>query len=264
MKTKPCFVIAHRYSENHICYLEHFINNIEKFYGDVLIIIIDNNSPKKLELLNNLENKKNIVVLENNTEHKFENGAYLVGVNYLINNGLIDKYDYYVFTQDTYILKNKYDFDELINNNVYACPISFGCGTQDFNMNEIRPHVENLGLWDDNLTINYNTALYSVEPYSEKFQKQILHCFCSVYIIHSSKIKELFEYLKKIKIVTRRESELNERYFAWVLYYLNNKQNYQIDINPYSLYDMNRINLMEDFNHGYFAKHKQGKTEKTL
>ena len=155
MKTTPCFVIAHRYVRGYISYIEHYIDNITKFYENALIIVVDNNSPYKDDVLDKFKNKNNIILLDNNIEHKFEQGAYLVGVNYILENNLLNKYDYYVFTQDTYILKNKYNFDILIDNDVFACPISWGNGTQDFDMSYIRPYLYNLGLWDDNLEINY-------------------------------------------------------------------------------------------------------------
>ena len=120
MKTTPCFVIAHRYVRGYISYIEHYIDNITKFYENALIIVVDNNSPYKDDVLDKFKNKNNIILLDNNIEHKFEQGAYLVGVNYILENNLLNKYDYYVFTQDTYILKNKYNFDILIDNDVFA------------------------------------------------------------------------------------------------------------------------------------------------
>ena len=263
MRTIPCFVIAHRYVRGYISYIEHYVTNIRKFYENALIIIVDNNSPYKDDVLNNLKNKNNIILLDNNIENKFEQGAYLVGVNYILENNLLDKYDFYVFTQDTYILKNKYNFDTLIDDNVFACPLSWGNGTQDFDIPFIRPYLDNLGLWDDKLEINYNDILTTPDSYSNNVLKKILHCFCSSYIIHKEKINDLHTFLKKIKITNRGESEFCERYFAWVLYILNNKKNFQIDQNPYDLYNQYDINLLDDFNHGFFAKHQQKKRENT-
>jgi len=263
MKTKPCFIIAHRYVRGYVSYIEHYVNNIISFYESPLIIIVDNNSNYKNDVLSVFEKKDNVILLDNNTEHKFEQGAYLVGINYLIEYNLVDKYDYYTFTQDTYILKNKYNFDELIENDVYACPISWGAGTQDLPMSLIKPYLENFDLWDDNLEINYNHQLNNLSCYNEDVLKKILHCYCTSYIIHKTKINDLLKYLKKIKISVRWESELGERYFAWVLYKLNNNKNYQIDYNPYTFYDHHTINLHDDFKHGFFAKQQQRKRENT-
>jgi hypothetical protein len=264
MKTNPCFIIAHRYVRGYNSYIEHYINNINLFYENALTIIVDNNSPYKDDVLDKFKNKNNIILLDNNTEHKFEQGAYLVGITYLIENNLVDNYDYYVFTQDTYILKNKYNFDELIENNIYACPISWGMGTQDLSISLIKPYLDKLELWDDNLQINYNSHLLNPSCYSEDVLSKILHCYCTVYVIHKDKINNLHTYLKKIKITNRWESELGERYFAWVLYKLNNNRNYQIDHNPYALYDPYSINLNDDFEYGYFAKQQQRKRENII
>ena len=264
MKIKPCFIIAHRYVRGYTSYIEHYVDNIHKFYENSLVIIVDNNSPYKDDVLNKFKNKENIVLLDNNIANKFESGAYLVGVNYILENNLLEKYDYYVFTQDTYILKNKYDFDILSQKNVLACPITWGVGTQDLPMYFLTPHLENLGLNNLNVEVNYNTAILDSSVYNnDELLKKILHCYCSVFIIEKSKINELQWYLNKIKITDRWGSELFERYFAWVLYKLNNNKNYQIDINPYSLYDCYNINLHEDFTHGFFAKQQQRKRENT-
>lgn len=34
MKTKPCFIIAHRYVRGYTSYIEHYVGNIHKFYGN--------------------------------------------------------------------------------------------------------------------------------------------------------------------------------------------------------------------------------------
>ena len=265
MKSNPCFIIAHRYVRGYTSYIKHYIENIIKFYETPLIIVVDNNSLHKEEVFDSLEKKSNIILLDNNTEHKFEQGAYLVGLNYILNNNLLHHYDYYVFTQDTYILKNKYDFDELEKNNVFACPISWGEGNQDLSMGLITPHLINLGLNDMNVEVNYNHHFVDSNSYTEDVINKILHCYCNCYIVSKTKIKELHGYVSKIKITTRYESELCERYFAWVLYKLNEYKNYQIDHNPYRLYECHgNLNLHSDFNHGYFAKHQQQKRETTL
>ncbi len=43
----------------------------------------------------------------------------------LSENNLIDIYDFVVFSQDTYVLKNKYDFDIFVENNVTAETVHF-------------------------------------------------------------------------------------------------------------------------------------------
>ena len=130
-------------------------------------------------------------------------------------------------------------------------------------MSYIRPYLYNLGLWDDNLEINYTDNLTNPNFYSNDVLNKILHCFCLSYIIHKQKINELHDYLKKIKITNRGESEFCERYFARDLYVLNNNKNFQIDHNPNNLYNQYDINLLDEFNYGFFAKHQQKKRENT-
>lgn len=263
MTTTPCFIIAHKWVSGYTSYIKHYVDNIKSFYSQYLIIIVDNSSEFKEDQLGQFIGVDKIILLDNLSEYRFEQGAYLTGLNYLIEKNLIHKYDYYVFSQDTYILKNKFNFDELIEKEVLACPISWGVGTQDFSLDHILPHLKLLNVYDESLELNTDVSLCHLEEYEENILKKILHCYSTSYVIHKSRMNELFEYLKKIKITTRWESELGERYFAWVLYKMNGNKNYQIDRCPY-LYDHRgkfSIDLHKDFHHGYFAKHQQGKRE---
>ena len=45
-------------------------------------------------------------------------------MRYLIDNNILDNYKYIVCTQDTFVLKNKYDFNILNNQNTTACTIN--------------------------------------------------------------------------------------------------------------------------------------------
>lgn len=266
MYVRPCFIIAHKWCRGYVSYIKHFVDNIQSFYQDSLILIVDNTSEFKEDVLDQFKNVENVILLDNNTIHRFEQGAYLFGLDYLLRNGLYENYDYFVFTQDTYIIKNKFDFNELVEREVLACPISWGTGIQDFPLDHILSHLKLLDVYDESLELNTDVSLCHLEEYEENILKKILHCYCTCYIIHRSKLNELSGYLKKIIIRTRWESELGERYFAWVLFKMNNNKNYQIDRCPY-LYDhrgKDAINLHEDFHHGYFAKHQQGKVEKLV
>jgi hypothetical protein len=96
---KPIFIIAHKYFRGYASYLNHYIENILKFYGEnCLIIIVDNNSNYPQDIFDILPKTNNIKILTNDIECKFELGAYQVGVRYLLNENLLDNYEYFVFT----------------------------------------------------------------------------------------------------------------------------------------------------------------------
>jgi hypothetical protein len=80
-----CFIISCKYNRNYITYIKYYVDNIIKYYTNYLIIIIDNNSIYIDELIKlfNFLNYKNIVILTNNIECKFEIGAYKMGIIYL-------------------------------------------------------------------------------------------------------------------------------------------------------------------------------------
>jgi hypothetical protein len=259
-----CFIISHIYFGNSKSYLEHFVDNIFNFYPDSKVILVDNGSTD----FSTIESTKNkfsqIVILENYTNHKFELGAYKRGFDYLMDEDLINTFDYYVCTQDTYILKNRYDFRELVgakyspyNQQVYACPISWGFGYQDFSTHT-PPWLSLLNLLGE-FENNYNPLnTYSDFDWGYK-TKKALHCYCTCFVVHKSRTSALYNYLKRLYINTRFQSECGERFMAHVLLKLNGGINYQIDKNPYILYDQWKTNLEENFEHGYFAKQQQGK-----
>ena len=100
-----CFIIAHKYVRGYPSYVKHYINNVKAAYGDeALVIITDNNSEHKDDIFDQLKDLEGVILLDNNIESKFELGGYQVGLQYVLDNNLTDKYEYYVFTQDTFIL----------------------------------------------------------------------------------------------------------------------------------------------------------------
>ena len=119
-----CFVISHKYYRTYPSFIKLYVDNIQKFYDNSLILICDNNSKYICDIKDIFKDYTNVIIIDNNTECKFEIGAYNCGINYIINNNILEKYEYYVFTQDNFIIKNKYDFNNLINNNVTACTIN--------------------------------------------------------------------------------------------------------------------------------------------
>jgi hypothetical protein len=243
---KITFIIAHKYFRGYPSYLKHYVENILKFYGDdALIIIVDNNSLYKEDIFNTIDTHENIIFLDNDIECKFELGAYQVGINYILKNDLLDKYDYYVFTQDNFIIKNKYDFNNLAENNITALPInSFHA---DGECRDICDLVLN------RLGLNNNLD-------------KITFCWCSSFIISKSKINQLYDYLKQIIITVRWESCASERYLARILWELNDYKNNDIDGSIRDLklrhYDCWAVNPYDNTT-SYFVKRVQQKTEKT-
>lgn len=252
MKNKPCFIISHKWvrgtSPNnkvgkYISYLKYYLENIQNFYKNSLTIVVDNNSTYKEDIFDEIKNFKNLILLDNNIDSKFEIGAYTVGLNYLIQNNLIEDYNYYVFTQDNFIIKNKYNFIELDEKNIKACPI-----------NDWHPESESSGMYSKLIPLGLHNNL-----------DKISFCWCSSFVVHHTKIKKLHEYLSKIKIINRWESACGERFLSRILWELNEGKNYNIDGTLDELrnkYDCWSVDLFGDVP-TYFAKRVQQKTENT-
>ena len=255
-KNKPVFIIAHKYFRGYESYVEYYINNIKKYYEQALIIIVDNNSTHVEDIFNNLQKYENVVLLNNDIECKFEIGAYQLGLKYLIDNDLIKNYPYVVLTQDTFILKNKVDFNQFFNDNIKACTINtyFQDGMLQHISNEV---LSNLGLLSD--------------------LDKVTFCWCCSFIISNENVIKLHDYFKKIVITNREQSCAAERYLARILWELNDYKNNDIDgdirylgetwngnRNPDPKYDCHSVNPYDENIKTFFVKRAQQKTEKTL
>lgn len=121
-KYSVCFVITLKYVRGYNSYIKIYIDNIQKFYENSFIIIVDNNSIylKDIEII--FMNYKNIIIITNNSDKKFELGGHLFGLNWIIENNYTN-FDYYIFTQDTFYINSKYDFNKLKYLNIQACSI---------------------------------------------------------------------------------------------------------------------------------------------
>lgn len=246
-ETKLAFIIAHKYFRGYESYLKHYVENILKYYGDSLIIIVDNNSNNKEEVLSSIETTSNIVILDNNIECKFELGAYQVGISYLQEHNLINDYKYIIFTQDTYVLKNKFDVNILVNNNVEAGSI-IGLHNDWAKMDVVKPTLEHLGLFSNLNGIDL--------------------CWCNSFIVSNRKVLELYNYIKNIIITVRHQSEASERYLGKILYELNDHKNFSIDGNDNTFvsngvkHDCHSIKITDEIDK-YFCKIAQQKNERT-
>ena len=250
-----CFIISHRYYRNYTSYIKYYIDNIIKFYENPLILVIDNNSKYISDIIEILKDYLEVKILINDTDCKFEIGAYKVGINYLMDNNLIQKYDFYVFSQDTYVIKNKYDFNNLVNNNITATafyaytslPTSLKFG---YFYSPISKKII------DNLNFDPKNREYDI---INTFNL----CSCCSFVLHYLKITEFLDIVKDVVITTRFESECSERFLSPILYRLNNNKISEISnelLQPYNVYT---VNIIDDNVPNFFIKKFQQKNENT-
>jgi hypothetical protein len=250
------FIISHKYYRGYESYLDYYINNIKKNYENHLIVVVDNNSNYKEDVFSKIKNLNNVVLLENNINSKFEIGAYTVGLDYLIGQNVLINYDYIVLTQDTFILKNKVDFNVLHDNNVKSCPINSYIPDGMFEYIS-RDVLSSIGLYDN--------------------MDHITFCWCNSFIVSSDNAQKLYNYIKDINVTVRIESCASERYLARIIYELNDHKNYDIDgdirylgpewdgvPNSGYKYDCHTVNPFDDNLKTHFVKRTQQKNENTL
>ena len=193
---KVVFIIAHKYFRGYTSYLKYYIDNILNFYEKSLILVVDNNSEFKEDILSTIEVKDNIVFLNNEIDCKFELGAYKVGFNYLMETNKLSEFDYVFCTQDNYIIKKKYNFNILKNNNIKAASI---INLQnDYQKNDVAlPILKKLGM-------------------TNKLESSFI-CWCNSFLLSTDRVSQFYEYIKDIVITVRHESEASERYLGRLL-----------------------------------------------
>jgi len=244
---KLVFIIAHKYFRGYESYLNYYVNNVLRFYPSALILIVDNNSNNKEEIFASINPSNNIKFLDNNIECKFELGAYQIGIEYLIKNNLISEYDFIICSQDTYVLKNKFDFNELNQSKIEAASI-IGLTNDWAKWDVVAPTLDKLGLLSDLDGIDL--------------------CWCNSFIISKNKVLELYNLIKNIIITVRHQSEASERYLGKILYELNDHRNFAIDGNDNTynvngvVHDCHSIKINDDVDK-YFCKIAQQKNERT-
>ena len=245
-----CFIISHKYYRNYTSYIQYYVDNIQKFYPNSLCIIVDNNSTYIEDIILKFKDYKNVIILLNISLCKFELGAYKFGISYLIENNLLNNYDYIIFSQDTFVLKNKYDFNNMKKENIQA--LSFGCSDEG-NLH---------GTYDG---ISVFNKIYERTNLSNKINKLTI-CWCCSFILDTSKVQTFLDITKDIIITTRQESEYSERYFDAILFYLNNNKRFSFNnVNSENLsYNCHTIDLINDNVKEFFAKKAQQKTEYSI
>ena len=241
---KICFIIAHKYSRNCPSYIKITVDNIQKFYPESFIVIVDNNSTNIEDIYRLFLNYSNLNLVINDSNSKYELGAYIRGLNWLIEKNFLD-YDYYMFLQDTLVFMKKYDFNILENNNIKATPIIF------FTFNE--------GCGIEYLREQQRTILEPLNLFNE-FDNMVC-CWGSNFIIHKDKFMKLHGYIKDVVLTTKIDSEASERYMGRIIYELNNRnENFSIDGNMCeycSKTDLYCINLNYANNNVHFQKKLQ-------
>jgi hypothetical protein len=155
------------------------------------------------------------------------------------------------------VLTNYYDFNNLLENSVMACPLvgsSEGCfiadhtsgmshytGHKDYEL--IRNVISNLNLTD---SVN-----------------KLSFCLANSFVLNKIKLIDLLELTKDIKIECKMHSESSERFLAGILYVLNNNKNDSIEkkrLEEVFHLIISYITLEFD----YFTKYIHNKTESTL
>ena len=240
-----CFIIAHKYFRGYESYLKYYIDNIQEFYPEALTIVVDNNSVYGDDIFDDLQEYDKVIILENNSESKFEIGAYCEGIRCVLKEGVDQDYEYFVFTQDNYIIKKRYDFEKDAHK-AYPIHSAAHIGYQGtFMGGEI---AQNL--------------LKKLEIGDPGFLKQ---AWCSSFVLHKSKVEPFLDLLGSAKLTTRGDSEAGERYLSPVLYYLNDNTLHEIDYAPiHTMYDAWSVDLKgTPASEHYFMKRLQRKTEHT-
>jgi hypothetical protein len=164
----------------------------------------------------------------------------------------VDSYEYVVFTQDNFIIKNKYDFNQLKERDTLACSLITWQNSKIDNYYFFTPLSQNvLSLLGLNNDIN-NLSL----------------CWCNSFILHHSKVVPFMDIVKNIIITTREDSSSAERFLSGILYRLNNNKIEDIDGDMNDItkfYDYWKVDLVNDcIPNVYFVKRLQQKNEKTV
>jgi hypothetical protein len=240
---KLVFIIAQKYYRNYPSYIEYYIDNIQTNYPKSLIIVVDNNSTHKDDVFSSLSDKDKVVLLDNNIDCKFEIGAYKVAMDYMITENIVDDYEYFIFTQDNFILKNKFDFNILKFNNVTACPLVSLPNDWEY-WYVCEPILNMLGL---------NSHIHETRL-----------CWCSSFILEKNNIEKMLDFFKNITIVNRVGSMASERYLGRLLWELNDRKHFDIDgdVNNLSYY-CHTVDAYSNINN-FFCKISQQKNENTL
>lgn len=243
-----CFIISHKYIRNYKSYIKYYVDNIQKYYSNSLCIIVDNNSKNIKDIIIQFKGYKNVVILTNVSLCKFELGAYKMGIYYLLEQNLLNKYEYVVFSQDNFVLKNKFDFNYMKNNDIFG--LSFASADDGVHHHE-------------HYMTEHALQILQKTNYIHELNKLSI-CWCHSFILHKSKVKEFLDMTKNFIINTRKLSESSERYFDAILRYFNNGNRFYMNNIKNMSYSEWNIDLLNDNIKECFGKSVQQKNENTV
>jgi hypothetical protein len=237
-----CFIIACKCYKTYDSYIPFYVSNINEYYPDAKIILVDNNSVYKDPLLA-VKDNPSVTILENTSPSKFELGAYNFAAEYILQNNL--EYDYYICTQDTFVLVNKYDFNTLMQNNIAAASLGHFYFHRASSLH-IRM-LQYLGIYDP----------------AEEF----LCCWCSSWVVSHTNLLKIRIMFSSILLTERYHSMETERYMGKILKLLNNNNSYAIEQvvegNNYNCHTIDPRSIEAKNTGNYFIKRAQQKNEKT-
>ena len=165
--------------------------------------------------------------------------------------GITSKFDFFIFSQDTFVANKPYDFNSLKDRKITAASFNHLSGWCDFKDDPIVKRVlSKIDLFDAYDGINFNL------------------CWCNSFVLHWSRIVDFYELVRPEKITERWGGSVqSERYLAGILYLLNDFSYYSIcgdAITPSILgYDCWNVDLLNNNLPHSFVKQVQQKTENT-
>ena len=98
-RVKLAFIISHYYVRRYKSYILTYVKRLNRYYHKPYIIVVDNNSPDLSDIKEQLFKYSNVSIMTNDSDSKFEIGAYKYGINFLRDINAIEKFDYLVFSQ---------------------------------------------------------------------------------------------------------------------------------------------------------------------
>jgi hypothetical protein len=198
-----------------------------------------NNASSYTEFFDRFINTPNLIIIENISESTYELGAYIFATNYIIHKNL--NFDYYICTQDTFVLVNEFNLNELKLNNTTACSISNFSFDRMFDLH--KNVLMQLNMYEPNYTF--------------------LGCWCSSFCVTHEKLLQIYTILKDTHMKTKQDSIECERFMGYILNILNDRKSTSIE-KGYEGYNYDVFSTEPSSDRlNYFIKCIQGKNNHT-